>query len=208
MIEEQGGARRARHVEAYIRLEAATCEKKFRQGLGTVTWYDQNDEYCGTVWIRNVSEIQMVIAYSSLSPQSSGSDQGPAVLRLERVATNPNYRKPYFSCPGCAKRSGLLVLKQEEWACRQCLGLRYRCQYLGEAYRQQQRREELFRLLRPDGGEPTRPRYMRAERFAALVEEYGDLRDELRGKPRLVAHRSLRLTLRPRWEPSSEPWPI
>ena len=35
MIEEQGGAMRARHVEAYIRLEAATCEKKFRQGLGT-----------------------------------------------------------------------------------------------------------------------------------------------------------------------------
>lgn len=208
MIEEQGGAKRARHVEAYIRLDAATCEKKFRQGLGTVVWHDQLGEYCGTVWIRNISEFQIVIAYSSFSPQSSGRDQGPAVLRLERVDTNPNYRKPYFSCPGCASRSGQLVLAQQEWGCRKCLGLDHRSKHLGPAYRQQQRREQLFRLLRPDGGHPTRPRYMRAERFAALEDEYAALLEELRGKSRLVPERSLKLTLTPSWEPSSEPWPI
>lgn len=208
MIEEQGGAMHARHVEAYIRLEAATCEKKFRQGLGTVVWHDQHDEYCGTAWIRNISQTQALIVYSSLAPQSSGCDQGVAVLRLVRVDTNPNYRKPYFSCPGCAKRSGQLVLVQQEWACRQCLGLDYRSQYLGPAYRQQQRLDELVRLLRPVGGQPTRPRYMRAERFAALEEEYAALRAALRGSPRLVPERSLRLTLTPTWEPSSEPWPI
>lgn len=49
MNEKQGGALRARHVDAYIRLEAATCENKFRQGLGAAVWHDQNDEYCGTV---------------------------------------------------------------------------------------------------------------------------------------------------------------
>ncbi len=208
MIEQQGEALRARHVEAYIRLEAATCEKKFRQGLGTVVWRDQHDGYYGIVWIQDISEYQLVIAYSSRSPQSSGSDQGPAVLRLVRANTNPNYRKPYFSCPGCGKRSGQLVLVQQEWACRECLGLDYRSQHLGPAYRQQQRREELFRLLRPDGGQPTRPRYMRAERFAALVEEYAALRAKLRDKPRLEPERSLRFTLRPSWEPTSKPWPF
>ena len=54
MIEKLDEAMSARHVEAYIRLEAATCEKKLRRGLGTVVWYDQLDQYCGTVWIRNV----------------------------------------------------------------------------------------------------------------------------------------------------------
>jgi hypothetical protein len=49
---------------------------------------------------------------------------------------------------------------------------------------------------------------MRAERFAALEEEYAALRAELRDKPRLVPERSLKLTLTPRWEPSSEAWPI
>lgn len=150
----------------------------------------------------------MVIAYSSTSPQSSGSGQGPAILRLARVDTNPDYRKPYFSCPGCAKRSGKLVLAQQEWASRKCLGLDYRSQHLGPDYRKQQRREELFQLLRPDGGEPTRPRYIRAERFADLVAEYEALRGDLRDKPRLVPERSLRLTLRPSWERSSEPWPL
>lgn len=208
MIEEQGGTKRARHVEAYIRLEAATCEKMFRQGLGTVVWHDQLDEYCGTVWIRNISEFQIVIAYYSSSPQSSGSDRGPAALRLERVDTNPKYRKPYFSCPGCARRSGQLVLAQQEWACRECLGLDHRSKHLGPAYRQQQRREQLFRLLRPDGGQPTRPRYMRAERFAALEGEYVALLEELRDKSRLVPERSLALTLTPSWKPKSEPWPI
>lgn len=208
MVQDLGGATHARHVEAYIRLEAATCEKKFRQGLGTVVWRDQHDEFCGTVWIRNISEIQMVIAYSSLSPQSSGYDQGVAVLRLVRVDTNPNYRKPYFSCPGCAKRIGQLVLAQQEWACRQCQGLDYRSQHLGPGYRQQQRLAELAGLLRPDGGQPTRPRYMRAGRYAALQTEYAALREVLRDKPRLVPERSLRLELRPTWEPSSEPWPL
>lgn len=199
---------RARHVEAYIRLEAASCEKKLRQGLGTVVWHDQLDQYCGTVWIRNISEIQMFITYSNLSPQSSGCDSEVADLRLVRVNTNPNYRKPYFSCPGCAERRGQLILAQQVWACRQCIGLDYRSQHLGPAYRLQQRRDELTRLLRPVGGQPTRPRYMRAERFAALVAEHAALREALRDTPRLVPERSLGVTLTPSWEPSSESWPI
>lgn len=197
---------RARHVEAFIRLEAATCEKMVRRGLGTVLWYDQQGEYCGTVWIRNISEIHMLIVYSSLSPQSSGCSGGEVLLPLVRAATNPTYRKPYFRCPLCAKRSGQLVLAHEEWACRQCHGLRYRSQYLGPAHRQQQRRDELTRLLRPVQGQPTRPRYMRAERFAALSAEYAALRKALRNARRLVPERSLGLTLTPSWEPSSEPW--
>ncbi len=208
MSEEQGGTMRAHHVEAYIRLEAATCEKMVRQGLGTAVWHDQLGEYCGTVWIRNITDFQIVIAYSSLSPLSSGCFGGEVLLPLVRADTNPQYRKPYFSCPGCAKRSGQLVLAQPEWACRKCHGLGYRSQHLGPAYRQQQRRDELTRLLRPVGGQPTRPRYMRAERFAALVEEYTALREALRDKPRLVPERSLGLTLRPSWEPSSKPWPF
>lgn len=208
MIEEQGGAMRARHVEAYIRLEAATCEKKFRQGLGTALWYDQHDEYCGTVWIRNISEFQAVVVYSCLSPQSSGCGEGEVLRELVRAAINPNYRKPYFVCPNCARRSGQLVLVKEEWACRKCHGLDYRSQHLGPAYRQQQRLDELVRLLRPVNGQPSRPRYMRAERFAALEAEYSALREALRDKPRLVAERSLGLTLTPKWAPSSEPWVI
>ena len=51
MIEEQGGTMHARHVEAYIRLEAATCEKMVRQGLNLASWHDQFGEYCGSVWI-------------------------------------------------------------------------------------------------------------------------------------------------------------
>lgn len=208
MIEEQGGAMHARHVEAYIRLEAATCEKKFRQGLSTVVWHDQHDEYCSTVWIRNISEFQILISYSGFSPESSGYGDGEVVLPLVRVATNSNYNKPYFRCPHCAKRRGQLVLALRKWACRQCHGLGHRSQYLGPVYRQQQRLDELVRLLRPVGGQPTRPRYMRAERFAALEEQYAALRAALRGSPRLVPERSLRLTLTPTWEPSSEPWPI
>ncbi|SMQ69824.1 hypothetical protein SAMN06297468_2006 [Altererythrobacter xiamenensis] len=198
----------ARHIEAYIRLEAATCEKMFRQGLGTAIWHDQHGEYCGTVWVRNISSSQIVIAYSSLSPQSSGSGEGQVLLPLERAATNPNYHKPYFLCRDCARRSGQLVLAKEKWACRKCHGFTYRSQRLGPAYRKEQRSEELFELLRPVGGQPSRPRYMRAERFAALVTEYETLRAELREKPRMLPEHSLRLALKPSWRSSSEPWVI
>lgn len=205
MIEEQGGTMHARHVEAYIRLEAATCEKMVRQGLNLASWHDQFGEYCGSVWIKNISYFQIFISYSSLSPESSGYGDGEVALPLVRAATNPNYRKPYFRCPHCAKQSGQLVLVHEKWACRHCQRLGYRSQYLGPAYRQQQRLDELVRLLRPVQGQPARPRYMRAERFAALVEEYAALRAALRGSPRLVREGSLGLTLTLRWAPRFGP---
>ncbi|MES2699964.1 MAG: hypothetical protein V4647_10175 [Pseudomonadota bacterium] len=203
MIEEQGGAMRARHVEAYIRLEAASCEKMVRRGLSTALWHDQQDEDCGIVAVRNISQFHMLISYSSLSPESSGYGEGEVLLPLVRAATNPNYHKPYFRCPTCDKRSGQLVLAHEEWACRQCQELCYRSQYLGPGFRQQLRYDELIRLLRPVQGQPTRPRYMRAERFAALEAEYAALRAARRNAPRQMPERSLRLMLTRTWVPST-----
>lgn len=198
-MREAGSLAALRHVEAYLRLEAATAEKMVRQGRSSVSWHDQSGEHCGTVWIRNISEFQMFISYSSLLSESSGLSLGEAVLALERVATNALYHKPYFRCPLCARRTGQLILAREAWACRECHALTYRSQRLGPAQRQQQRLDELAQLLRPVRGQPVRPRYMRSERFAQLAAEYAALRAALRHTPRLVPEGSLGLTLTPSW---------
>jgi hypothetical protein len=199
-MDEAGKPFALRHVEAYIRLEAASAEKMAHQGRRTARWHDQSGEYCGTVWIRNYSEFQMVISYSSVIPESSGLCSGEAVLTLERAATNSHYRKPYFCCPRCMERSGQIILAQEQWACRRCHGLAYRSQRLGPAQRRQQRLDELMQVLRPVRGHPVRPRYMRAARFAALAAEYAALRAALRDAPRLVPEGWLALTLSSSWE--------
>ena len=199
MMEQAGKPAALRHVEAYIRLEAASAEKMFGLGHHSITWHDPIGEYCGTVWIRNYSEFQLFISYSSAIPESSGLSSGEAVLDLERAATNAHYRKPYFRCPLCDRRSGLVILAREVWACRQCHGLAYRSQRLGPAQRQQQRLDELVQLLRPVRGQPSRPRYMRAARFAELAAEYAELRRALRDVERLTPAGSLGITLTPEW---------
>lgn len=176
---EVGASTTARHVEAYIRLEAATCVKMFGQGCKAMQWHDHLGEFCGSVSLRNLSELHMFIGYSALAPGSSGYAEGEAVLRLVRVTTNPYYRKPYFLCPICNKRTGQVLLAADHWGCRQCQGLSYRSQRLGPAQLQQRRLDELTRLLQPVGGVLSRPAYMRAARFAELSAEYTALRAAL-----------------------------
>ena len=194
--------RAAAHVEAYIRLEAATCERKVRQGLATAVWHDQLGEYCGTVSVRNASQYLMVIRYSALAIGSSGYAEGEKVLNLQRVRTNAHYSKPYFACPLCAQRVGQVILASEEWACRTCHGLSYRSQRLSRLQSFQHRLDALVTLLQPVGGQPSRPRYMRADKYAELSAEYHALRAALRGQPRQVPQRDLGLILQPTWRQS------
>ncbi len=115
---ELGRPEALRHVEAYIRLEAATCEKMLRQGRGTCFWFDQHGEYQGVVYLRNVSEFQTVSLYSSSCPQESGDCASDAVLAISRASAVDHYNRPYFSCPLCSKRTAQLILAHGDWACR------------------------------------------------------------------------------------------
>ncbi len=203
-MQEVLDAKRPRYVEAFLRLEAASAVKLFAQGMREIAWHDQGGEYYGTVHLDDIKQNHILIRYTSLVLQSSGLCQGEALLPLVRAQTNPAYHKPYFCCPRCGARIGLIVLA-ETWACRRCHRLGYRSQYLTPAMRQQQRLEELTRLLRPAGRTMFRPRHMREARFAALKEEYTMLRQILKGQPRATLHAGLSLILMPHWSTPVRP---
>ncbi len=201
---ELGRPEALRHVEAYIRLEAATCEKMLRQGRDTCFWFDQHREYQGVVYLKNISEFQTVISYSSCCSQASGDCSGDAVLGVCRASVADHYNRPYFSCSLCSKRTAQLILAHGEWACRKCLGLGFRSQRLTRDQRMQERLNELTQLLRPFREMPTRPRYMRANQFAELSEEYLTLREALKDAPLQVAQTDLGFVLAPQWPAPSD----
>lgn len=190
----------AGYVESYVRLEAASTEKKFRQGYRTTRWSDQFGEDCGTVIIENFSDNQCDVRYNLYDHGSSTLAQGRQDLKVEWICTNPQYDKPYFVCPACAARMSQLLFAQDAWACRHCHGLKHRSQYMSPLTRAWARFDELSRLLQPQVYKGARPRFMRENRFSALLAEYEALRGELVGQSRSRPHHGLSHQLNLHWE--------
>ena len=188
-----------RYIEAYMRLDAAILEKKARAKITECQWWDQRGELLGaTQLITPFSDI-IGITYAIDNYYASQYVNGTGMFRIARVKTNAFYSKPYFKCPVCDERSGILVLVRDLWACRRCQNLSYRSQFMGSSERDAARFKQLGSELQPRGDGAHRPRYMRQKTFRAKWSEYQELRAKFQDTPLSVPHAGLQVVLTPRW---------
>ena len=134
-----------------------------------------------------------------------------------------HYLRPWFVCPGCARRAAILYLlppggppgEEYRLLCRLCLGLAYRSQREDELGRAKRRLAKARARLRVAPGEDlpaAKPKGMHTETFLRVGREYLEARREhavlLNAKwaPRAERMaRELRLGGRPTGRPSEDP---
>jgi hypothetical protein len=108
------------------------------------------------------------------------------VIATERAAIVERTAKLYggvsrwICCPGCQRRVRILY-GGHRLRCRQCLGLRYRCQMRGASDRAYDQAAKIAKRCDPgqqtDGDMPLKPKWMRWPTYERMVVRHELLRD-------------------------------
>ena len=85
-------------------------------------------------------------------------------------------KRPWFLCPSCGRRCGVLYLIRSRFLCRKCGGLSYECQNEPRHFRALRKAQKIRVRL---GGSanmtepfPSRPRYMHQRTYLRLRDRY------------------------------------
>lgn len=92
---------------------------------GTLNWSSRG-ESCGSVSvIGGVKFLTFHYTYSSYDTEPESIKQQ---VHVERTPCNFGGSRPWFTCPRCNSRVGVLVLAGKRFACRKCCRIPYACQ--------------------------------------------------------------------------------
>lgn len=104
------------------------------------TWrwhYGSGGESAGSIGVR-IEQHQLALMFSA-----NGTYAGHTV-ELDRTPCNFGGFRPWFRCPHCARRAGVLFLRGKTFMCRRCGGVKYSSQSddrIGRTWRRQYRLE-------------------------------------------------------------------
>ncbi|WP_425199249.1 hypothetical protein [Polaromonas sp.] len=130
------------------------------------TWrWHRGDEPTGSIGV-------MVHGADSLALQYMvGSDDqrrdGSQTIRLAHTACNYGKSRPWFVCPVCQRRAGVLYMRAGRFACRRCQRVAYAsqsCDLLDRLWRKQAKIESRL------GKHWQRPKGMRQQTYARLMK--------------------------------------
>lgn len=119
-----------------------------------------------------VREDHLVLSFTS--------ERGARMQRvwLEYSANNYGGRRPWFRCPLCSRRAGVLYFRGGEFTCRPCSGLKYKSKSESRADRMRRRARKIRDRLGADYGLgllASRPKGMHWNTFFRMEEELADL---------------------------------
>ena len=120
--------------------------------------------------------IGVLVHADSLALQYTvGSDDkrrdGSQTIRLAHTACNYGKSRPWFVCPVCQRRAGVLYMRAGRFACRLCQRVSYSsqsCDMLDRIWRRQSKLEARL------GEHWTRPKGMRNQTYQALLDMLND----------------------------------
>lgn len=153
------------------RVEIGRWQREGRLRAGNAfswTW-NRGGEPCGSIGVVMVDEHALRLAYSI----SSGETRRDAsqFVRIVRTPCPFGSARPWFSCPVCTRRVGVLFLRSGRFACRHCQRVAYASQSedgLGRMWRRQSKLEARL------GDDWTRPKGMRQHTYARLLDRLQD----------------------------------
>lgn len=119
-------------------------------------------------------EVQDSCLFLSFTSQRGARTQR---VWLEYTANNYGGRRPWFRCPRCSRRVGVLYFRGGEFRCRPCSGLKYKSKSESRPDRMRRRARKIRDRLGADYGLgllASRPKGMHWSTFFRLEEKLAD----------------------------------
>lgn len=155
------------------------------------TWrWHRGDEPTGNIGVLVHGADSLALQYMV------GSDDqrrdGSQTIRLAHTACNYGNSRPWFVCPACQRRAGVLYMRAGRFACRHCQRVAYSSQsedVMGRMWRVQQKVEAQL------GEYWQRPKGMRQGTYRALINRLSEAEARRDEAFEAIACRLLGLTL-------------
>lgn len=100
-------------------------------------------------------------------------------IRLTYTPCHYGGSRPWFICPNCWRRCGVIAFGRGGWACRECLHLAYSCEAEDAMGRLWRKQGKLEARLGPDGERPKGMHWRTYERLWDRIEEIEARKDEV-----------------------------
>jgi hypothetical protein len=134
-------------IEEHVRAEIGYLSKRgyLQPGIAKKLSWSCNGEPSGSISVKGGSNM-VIFRYTS-TPR--GGESEGIELRIQIVRTHCHFggSRPWFICPGCYKRVGVLVCRETYFVCRICSKLRYACQQESKLERTSRRIRKIQRRL-------------------------------------------------------------
>ncbi len=142
--------------------------------FAALSWARPDGSPWGSIGVKALSDNALELHYTRT--QGDEPEQVREPISLDRTPCNYGGERSWFNCPRCWKRCGVLYCGPQGFICRDCAGLSYRTQRIGDTGRLFARLARLrARLGWPPGvasGTGGKPRGMRWRTFERLYQEH------------------------------------
>lgn len=137
------------------------------------TWsWNRGGEPTGSigVLVHGLESLTLQYTFGSDGQQHDRSQH----VFLSRTSCNYGNYRPWFACPVCQRRAGVLYMRAGRFACRQCQRVSYSsqsCDLMDRIWRKQSKIEARL------GDHWQRPKGMRLKTYGQLIDKLADCED-------------------------------
>lgn len=170
-------------MEGFQRVECWKVFRSYRKHGRCFLWsWKRGTEDAGSVAVEVLPKAELahkqtgqpipgrgaVVFRYRRTPYGGEPEDVEVIIPLRWSFPNFGGTRPWFLCPRCFRRVGVLALYGNAFLCRRCLGATYEVRNERPSYRFMRRRDKLLSRLGPDG---ERPKGMHWRTFARICEE-------------------------------------
>ena len=132
--------------------------------------WNRGGEPTGSIGVKVHGEQSLALQYNITGDDGQRRDASQTIL-IDRTMCNYGKTRPWFHCPCCRNRAGLLFLRWGRFACRKCQRVSYTSQSCDALDRTWRRQSKLEARL---GEDWERPKGMRHRTYEALIDALED----------------------------------
>lgn len=149
--------------------------------FAALSWSRPDGSPWGSLGVKALSDNAIELHYTR-TPQGGEPEQVRETIKLDKTACNYGGDRPWFVCPDCYRRRGVLYCGPRGFICRECAGLSYRTRNIGTEGRLFARIARIRRQLGwpqgvASGNHWGKPKWMHYRTFERLCREHEALAD-------------------------------
>ena len=159
-------------LEDCKRIEVGKLHKDglLKPGLRFGWGWTRDDKQIGNICIETYTDHIRLI-YKWTRGDSPCKDENQRVP-IDYTPCHYGGSRPWFRCPNCLKRVGLLYDARGAFSCRHCSGLAYRTQSESELDRLFTKKHKFERSISDESGYPSKPKGMHQTTWRKLMNRY------------------------------------
>ena len=137
----------------------------------TFTWsWNRGGDPSGSIGVQVLGSTSLALQYNVTDHDGQKRDASQTV-RIAHTPCHYGKERPWFACPVCQRRAGLLYMRFSRFACRHCQRVAYASQSCGVLDRTWRKQSKLEARL---GENWRRPKGMRHHTYDRIMDLLGD----------------------------------